>query len=127
MIPLKAAARYFYEGEVRDERCLGPSRWILEIHSRIGEADLIERTPKLVKICSARFVLELIKRSLPGLPLNHLAVAPAQIAARVESQYFAVSRGGPCWDHLVQTRQVGIYVPGEIPTPELSLIVLLDE
>ena len=25
-------------------------------------------------------MLELIKRSLPGLPLNHLAVAPAQIA-----------------------------------------------
>jgi len=126
-IPLHPVESFLYNGEIKDERCIGPSRWILEIHSRIGEADLIERTPKLVKICSARFVLELIKRALPGLPLNHLAVAPAQIAARVESQYFAVSRGGPCWDHLMQTRQVGIYVPGEIPTPELSLIVLLDE
>jgi type VI secretion system protein ImpJ len=126
-IPLHPVESFLYNGEIKDERCIGPSRWILEIHSRIGEADLIERTPKLVKICSARFVLELIKRALPGLPLNHLAVAPPQIAARVESQYFSVSRGGPCWDHLVQTRQVGIYVPGEIPTPELSLIVLLDE
>jgi len=126
-IPLKAVESFLYNGEVKDERCLGPARWILEIHSPIGEADLIERVPKLVKICSARFVLELIKRSLPGLPLNHLAVAPAQIAARVESQYFAVNRGGPCWEHLVQTRQIGVYVPGEIPAPELSLIVLLDE
>jgi type VI secretion system protein ImpJ len=64
---------------------------------------------------------------LPGLALNHLAVAPAQIAAKVESQYFSVNRVGPCWEHLVLTRQVGIYVPQEIPTPELSLIVLLDE
>jgi type VI secretion system protein ImpJ len=126
-IPLKQVESFLYNGEIADERCLGPSRWILEIHSHIGEADLIERVPKLVKICSSRFVLELIKRSLPGLPLNHLAVAPAQIAARVESQYFAVSRGGPCWEHLIQTRQVGIYVPGELPAPELSLIVLLDE
>jgi type VI secretion system protein ImpJ len=126
-IPLKQVESFLYNGEIKDERCIGPARWILEIHSHIGEADLIDRVPKLVKICSARFVLELIKRSLPGLPLNHLAVAPAQIAARVESQYFAVSRGGPCWDHLVQTRQVGIYVPGELPSPELSLIVLLDE
>jgi type VI secretion system protein ImpJ len=126
-IPLHPVESFLYNGEIKDERCIGPSRWILEIHSQIGEADLIERTPKLVKICSARFVLELIKRSLPGLPLNHLAVAPPQIAARVESQYFAVSRGGPCWDHLVQTRQVGIYVPGEIPAPEINLIVLLDE
>jgi type VI secretion system protein ImpJ len=126
-IPLKAVESFLYNGEVKDERCLGPSRWILEIHSPIGEADLIERVPKLVKICSARFVLELIKRSLPGLPLNHLAVAPTQIAARVESQYFSVNRGGPCWEHLVQTRQIGVYVPGEIPAPELSLIILLDE
>ncbi len=126
-IPLNQVESFLYNGEIKDERCIGPARWILEIHSHIGEADLIERVPKLVKICSARFVLELIKRSLPGLPLNHLAVAPAQIAARVESQYFAVSRGGPCWEHLIQSRQVGIYVPGEIPAPELSLIVLLDE
>jgi type VI secretion system protein ImpJ len=126
-IQLKQVESFLYNGEITDERCLGPARWILEIHSHIGEADLIERVPKLVKICSSRFVLELIKRSLPGLPLNHLAVAPAQIAARVESQYFAVSRGGPCWEHLIQTRQVGIYVPGEIPAPELTLIVLLDE
>lgn len=126
-IPLIPVESFLYNGEVRDERCLGPSRWILEIHSHIGEADLIDRVPKLVKVCSARFVIELIKRALPGLTLNHLPVAPAQIAAKVESQYFSIHRSGPCWDHLVQTRQVGVYVPGEIPTPEMSLIVLLDE
>jgi type VI secretion system protein ImpJ len=50
-----------------------------------------------------------------------------QIAARVESHYFSIQRTGPCWEHIVQTRQVGVYVPAEIPTPQLSLIVLLDE
>ena len=109
------------------QRCIGPARWILEIQSPIGEADLIARVPKLTKMCSARFVLELIKRALPGLPLTHLSVPPPQIAARVESQYFVVNRSGPCWEHILQTRQVGVYVPAEIPSPELSLIVLLDE
>jgi type VI secretion system protein ImpJ len=126
-IPLKPVESSLYQGEVQDERCIGPARWILEIQSPIGEADLITRVPKLTKMCSARFVVELIKRALPGLPLNHLSVPPPQIAARVESQYFAVNRGGPCWESIVQTRQVGIYVPAEIPNPELSLIVLLDE
>jgi type VI secretion system protein ImpJ len=118
---------FLYNGELTDERCLGPARWILEIQSPIGEADLIARAPKLAKVCSSRFVLELIKRALPGLPLNHLSVPPPQIAARVEAQYFSINRSGPCWEHIVQTRQIGIYVPGEIPTPQLSLIVLLDE
>ena len=89
--------------------------------------DLIALVPKLTKVCSARFVPELVKRALPGLPLNHLLVAPTQIRARVESQYFAINRSGPCWETILQTRQVGAYVPAEIPSPELSLIVLLDE
>jgi type VI secretion system protein ImpJ len=126
-IPLHAVESFLYQGDVTDERCVGPSRWILEIQSPTGEADLIATVPKLTKICSARFVGELIKRALPGLTLNHLSVPPPQIAARVESQYFSIHRAGPCWEHIVQTRQVGVYVPAEIPAPQLSLIVLLDE
>jgi type VI secretion system protein ImpJ len=48
------------------------------------------------------------------------------VARRVESQYFAVSRAGPCWDHIVQTRRVGIYIPGDIPDPEIELLVILE-
>jgi type VI secretion system protein ImpJ len=126
-IPVQAVESFLWNGEVKDERCLGPGRWILEIQSPIGEADLIANVPRLTKICSARFVVELIKRALPGLPLTHLSVPPPQIAARVESHYFSIQRGGPCWEHIMQTRQIGIYVPAEIPTPQLSVIVLLDE
>ena len=126
-IPLQAVESFLYNGDVKDERCLGPSRWIVEIQSPVGEADLITNVPRLAKVCSARFVVELIKRALPGLVLKHLPVPPVQIAARVESQYFSIQRNGPCWEHIVQTRQVGIYVPAEIPAPQLSLIVLLDE
>ena len=126
-IPLHAVESFLYNGDVKDERCLGPSRWILEIQSPVGEADLIANVPRLTKVCSARFVVELIKRALPGLLLKHLSVPPVQIAARVESQYFSIQRNGPCWEHIVQTRQVGIYVPAEIPSPQLSLVVLLDE
>jgi type VI secretion system protein ImpJ len=126
-IPLRAVESFLYHGEVTDERCVGPARWILEIQSPTGEADLIATVPKLTKVCSARFVAELIKRALPGLTLNHLSVPPPQIAARVESQYFSVHRAGPCWEHIVQTRQVGVYVPAEIPAPQLNIIVLLDE
>jgi len=126
-IPLRAAESSLWLGDVSDERCLGPSRWIIEIHSSIGEADLIARAPQLTKMCSARFVTELIRRALPGMNLRHLSVPPPQIAAKVESQYFSIERSGPCWEHIVQTRQVGIYVPSEIPVTRLSLIVLLDQ
>ena len=117
-IPLQSVESFLYRGEVTDERCLGASRWVLEVLSPIGEADLIARVTKLAKVCSARFVLELIKRAVPGLVLNHLQVAPPQISSRVEAQYFSIQREGPCWEHIVKSRQVGIYVPAEIPSPQ---------
>jgi type VI secretion system protein ImpJ len=126
-IPLRSVGNSLYEGDVNDERCVGASRWLLEIRSPIGEADLIARVPQLAKVCSARFVVELVKRALPGLALKHLAVPPAEVAVKVESQYFAINRTGPCWENIMQTRKAGVYVPGEIPSPEMNLIVLLDD
>jgi len=125
-IPLKRARDYFWEGDVTDSRMLGRSQWVLALHSRAGEAAVIQRTPQLVKVCSSQFVAELVKRALPGCALTHLPVPPAAISARVETQYFGINKAGPCWDHLTQSRRVGIYVPGELPEPELELLVVLE-
>lgn len=126
-IALNPVESCLWNGQVSDERCLGAGRWILEIQSPIGDAALIANAPRLNKICSARFVVELIKRALPGLKLTHLPVPPPQIAARVECQYFSIERVGPCWEHIVQTRMVGVYVPAEIPAPQMSILVLRDD
>jgi len=126
VIPLRAALRYFFEGEVQDERCFGRCRWVLGIHSPIGEADLINKTLQLIKVCSSEFVPELVKRALPGLTLTHMQVPPSAISAKVDSQYFTISRSGPCWEHIRKTKAVGLYVPGDFPSPELDLIVILE-
>jgi type VI secretion system protein ImpJ len=126
-IPLTKVADYFYEGEIGDTRCLGRARWVLGLHAAVGEAELIERTPQLVKICSAKFVGELVRRAMSGLTLTHLPAPPPAIPTRVETHYFGVSRDGPFWDHIVQTHRVGIYVPGELTDAELELLVLLDK
>ena len=112
VIPLKQGNRYFYEGLVNDPRCFDRSRWLLGIHAAIGEADLITRTLQLVKVCSAKFVPELVKRAVPGFTLTHVPIPPSAIAAKVEYQYFSINRSGPCWEHLMQTKSAGVYVPG---------------
>lgn len=125
-VPLAPAGRYLFRGEISDQRCLDRARWIFALHSDIGEAEMISRVPRLVKICSADLLPELVKTALPGLSLTHLPVPPSAIAPRVEYQYFGVSRAGSCWEHIIQTRQVGIYIPGDIPNPELELAIILD-
>jgi len=117
---------YFYEGDITDQRVLGRSRWVMGVRAALGEAELMVRVPQLVKLCTPPFVRELVKRALPGMALTHLPVPPPAISARVETLYFGISRSGPCWDHMVQTRRVGVYVPGEIPSPEVEVFVVLD-
>ncbi len=125
-IPLEAAGDYFRNGEVKDQRCLGRARWIFSIRSKMGEADLIRLSPQLIKICSKEFVPKLVQRALPGMDMTHLPVPPSAVSPRVDVQYFGLSRSGPCWDHIVKTREVGIYVPGEFPEAEVGLHVILE-
>ena len=125
-IPLTPAGDYFYEGEVTDQRCLNRSRWVLAVRADMGEAEMMVRVPQLVKVCTPPFVRELVKRALPGMALTHLSVPPAAISTRVETQYYGISRSGPCWDHLAQTRRIGVYVPGDLPNPEVEILVVLD-
>ena len=125
-IPLTKRAEYFYEAEITDQRALNKTRWIFGVKSEIGEAPVISNTPRLVKLCSKEFVPRLVQQALPGMTLTHLPVAPAQIPAKVDYSYFSVTLAGPCWEHLVKTRKLGLYVPGELPKPEMELLVILE-
>lgn len=125
-LPLKKAAEYFWESPIGDQRLLSHCRWILGLRAKMGEADLLSGAPRLVKICSKEFLPKLVSRALPGLTLKHLPAPPPAISPRVDYQYFGIDRAGPCWDHMVATRELAIYVPGEIPSPDVELMVVLE-
>ena len=125
-IPLTPAGDCYYEGNVTDPRCMANARWVLALRAAIPEGELMTQTPQLVKLCTPDFVRELVKRALPGMPLTHLPIPPPAISTRVETQYFGISRTGPCWNRMLQTRQVGVYVPNAFPNPELQVLVVLD-
>lgn len=125
-LPLKQVADYFWEAPIGDQRLLSHSRWILALRSKIGEAELLAGAPRLVKVCSREFLPKLVSRALPGLTLKHLPAPPPAISPRVDYQYFGIDRAGPCWDHMVATRELAIYIPGEIPAPDVELMVVLE-
>jgi type VI secretion system protein ImpJ len=125
-IPLTRRAAYFWEGQITDARTLVHSRWIFAIRSNIGEADVISGTPRLVKICSKEFLPKLVQRALPGLQMTHMPVAPPAVSPRVDFQYFGLDKAGPCWDHMVATKELAIYVPGELPDPDIQLMAVLE-
>jgi type VI secretion system protein ImpJ len=125
-IPLRQYAPYLYEGAISDERCLAKSRWILGVRAQTAESVLILRTPQLVKVCSRDFIERLVQSAFPGLELLHMPIAPSEIQTKTEMQYFTISRTGACWQQIMKTKQVGVYIPGEFPQPEVELIVILE-
>jgi type VI secretion system protein ImpJ len=125
-IPLEPQEQYFYVGHVRDQRALDRATWVLALRSSVGEIEVINRAPSLVKICSRSFVPELVKRALPGFAMKHLSSPPSAISTRPDTQYFLINKAGPCWDHIVQTREIGVYVPGEIPSPEIEILAVIE-
>ncbi len=125
-IPLKSLGNNFYGGKVVDQRCLDRARWILGVRANLGEVELISQAPQVVKVCSVQFIAKLVERALPGLTLTHLPVPPAAVAKGPDCQYFTLSRSGPCWENIVQNRTVGVYIPDQLPKPEIDLSVLLE-
>ncbi len=125
-LEFKPIEPYMHGAEVRDERCFRRARWILGVRSALGESEVLKLVPRLVKVCSVKFVPELVKRALPGLTLSHLSVPPTALRAEADMQYFAIETVGPCWEHILQTRNVGIYIPGEISRPEFELTVIVE-
>lgn len=124
-IRLKPGERYFYSGDVTDARCFGQTTWIFAMRGGGGEVEVISKVPTLVKVCSEAFVPELVRRALPGFAMTHLPHPPSAIPARPGTQYFLLNTAGPCWDHIRKTRRVGVYVPGDLPDPNVELLVVI--
>ncbi|MEP6491171.1 MAG: type VI secretion system baseplate subunit TssK [bacterium] len=125
-IQLTASGQSLYSADIRDPRSFGPARWILGVRSSLQPNDLVAKMQALAKVCSKKFVLELVRRAFPGLKLDHLPYPPATIAPRSDTQYFSIERAGPCWDTIVSTQEVGVYVPDAIPNIELELSIVVE-
>jgi type VI secretion system protein ImpJ len=119
-------APFVHHAPIPDERALRRSVWILGIRSDVPISNVMRLTPNLVKICSAQGVTSLLKRALPGLELTHVPSPPAVIDPQADTQYFAVGQSGPCWEHIQATKQVGIYVPGELGKAFFEITVITE-
>jgi type VI secretion system protein ImpJ len=118
--------RYVHAAPILDERCLRRSRWIFGIRSDIPESTLMRSTPTLAKVCSAEGVGKLVLRALQGLELIHLPVPPSALQAQADMTYFSISQSGPCWQHILATKAVGIYLPDQLGNAHFELSVILE-
>lgn len=126
-IALTRESPVLHSAPVADPRAFGAqARWILGVRAARPAAELARTVPQFAKVCSHRFVLKLVERAMPGLAMEYLASPPAAVAPRPDTAYFALAKAGPCWDTLVQTKAVGVYVPDAVPGAEVELYVVTE-
>jgi type VI secretion system protein ImpJ len=125
-LQFRKADSYVYVAEVKDERCFRRSRWIFGVRSTITDSVILRQTPKLVKVCSAEGVSKLVQRALPGLELMHVPVPPAALHAQADMHYFSISLSGACWQHILQTKQVGVYMPGDLGDATFDVTIIME-
>jgi len=126
-LPLKLARPSIYETALADDKYLLNTRMYLAVSADLNEADLLKRVPQLIKVCSATHIETLIRQALPGMRLMHVPSPPGSIPIKLKYQYFGLNLSGPAWEAVQRARNFAAFVPGEIPNPQMELIILLPQ
>lgn len=126
-LPLKPIRPSIYAASIFEDRFLENTRMYLALQADMNEAELIEKAPQLIKVCSASHIEHLIRQALPGLHLTHVMSPPTAIPIKLNHQYFSLNQSGLAWEAIGRARNLAAYIPGDFENAIAELIVLLPE
>lgn len=125
VIPLTLQEKSTWNGGIPDPQLFQQTQFVLSVGARMGIDDLIKQVPKLVKASPPPELGRLIRNALPGITLRHLPVPPIGVPVKLDRQYFALNQSGVLWEGLTRAQQISIFVPDEVASPELELLIVL--
>lgn len=124
----RGARPYFRRGSVPDVQRFRDAHWFLEVRDAADRQKAVSDIPRLVKVCSARWIFELVQRAHSGFGLEHVSAPPAAVSPRLGAEYFRISSTKhPCWNSLRETGEVGVYAPGEVADLAFGLVIVPEE
>lgn len=126
-LPLRHVRNTIYATAIDQDRYFTNTRMYLAVAADTAEEAIIRSVPQLVKASSATQIEQLISSAVPGISLAHLSSPPGAIPVKVKYQYFSLDQSGPAWESVLHSRNFAAHVPGEIPNPQMELIVLLPQ
>jgi type VI secretion system protein ImpJ len=124
-LPLELTQTSIYATAMAEDKYFRETRLYLAVSADMPRADLIRKTPPLIKVCSATHIDHLVRHALPGVPLLHTPNPPSAIPVKLNYEYFSVSQSGGAWEAVRRARNLAAYVPADFPNPHLELLVLL--
>jgi type VI secretion system protein ImpJ len=126
-LPLKLVQPSIYATAIANDKYLRNTKMYLAISAEMKEADLIRRAPQLLKVGSANQIETLVRQALLGIPLTHVPKPPGSLPIKLNYQYFSLNQSGDEWEAIGRGRNLAVYVPGDFPSPQLELLILLPQ
>ncbi len=126
-LSLKKIQNFIYATALDDEKYLVNTRMFLAMAADAREEDIIRKAPQLLKLGTGNQVEQMIKQALPGIQLRHLPSPPPAIPVKLKYQYFSLNQSGDAWEAVRRARNFAAFVPGDFPSPELELLILLPQ
>lgn len=126
-LPLKQVKPHIYATALADEKYLRNTKMYLAVSAQTSKDELIAKTPYLIKVCSASQIEHLVNMALAGVALTRPERPPSAIPVKLNYEYFSINQSGYAWEAIERARNFAAYVPGDFPSPQLELIILLPE
>ena len=126
-LPLKLVRPSIYATDLAEDKYLKSTQMYLAVNAEVPQTEIIDKTPGLVKVCSASHIDHLMTYALPGVELTHVPTPPNSIPVKLRYNYFSLSQTGPAWEAVRRSRNFAAYVPGDLPNPQLELLILLPQ
>jgi len=126
-LPLKMVQPAIYAASIDNDKYLVNTKMYLAVSAETSQAEVVNKTPQLVKVCSASHIEHLVRNALPGMAMNYVPAPPSAIPVKLNYQYFSLSQSGVAWEAVQRARNLAAYVPADLPNPQLELIILLPQ
>jgi type VI secretion system protein ImpJ len=124
-LALKHVRDTIYATSIDKDAYLENTRLYLAVSADMRDADIIDKAPKLMKLCSATHIENLISHALAGLRLAYVANPPRAIPVKLRHHYFAIEQAGQVWESVLRARNFAVYTPSDFLNPQMELVILL--
>ncbi len=125
-VPLVLSDKLVWSGTISEDQYFRNTQFYLSISAKIGVDELISNVPRLARVSSPGEIQRLVRNSLQGIGLRHVPVPPPAVPRRMENQYFLLDQTSPLWESVTRSRNISVFVPGDINEPKMELLIVLE-
>ena len=120
-IELISQGHGLWVGELQDKSLFKSASFVLAVYADLPMENIRSSFPSQIKIAPVEKIRTLVSRSLPGISLQSIAIAPRQIPYHPNFCYFAIDTRGELWNSLPDSQGIALHISGDLPGVKLEL------